>query len=96
MTRKQVATAWSEEAYCDLCGTQISDGKHDGTGGTNFWGAFLRLKRNTEEQVTVRRSLHADCLTIQVDWDFRTEHAFEVCGACAKKALAAIEGLKTV
>lgn len=94
MTRKNVAIEFVEEAFCDLCGAKISDGKHDGVGGINFWGAFLRMVRRNEESITMRRDVYDDSAVIEVDWGFKTEWEFEVCRACAKKAIEAIRRLK--
>lgn len=40
---------------CDFCGKVITDYKHNGLGGVNFWGSTITSYKIPEEEIRVKR-----------------------------------------
>lgn len=77
---------------CDMCGKLISDGRHDGCCGVNWWGMHVGVHEMSEETVTVVRKWDAMKVTIANNFPFHKENrSFGVCRECAAKVIEFIE-----
>jgi len=69
---------------CDFCGKIISDGKHNGLGGINFWGHGLSISKMEEEEVVIKRVWDGYCIKINSPMDVDRE-SWGLCSDCIKK-----------
>jgi len=79
---------------CDICGKLISDGKHDGMGGINWWGMFLDFAHVTSEKVEVQRVWDAVQIKVRPSFNAEGRHHSMLCHDCGASIIAYIDQKK--
>ena len=94
INKKIVKVETVTEEFCDICGDMVGDGLHDGTGGTNFWGKFVSLKKLAGQAFTIEPQYESDYLNIRVREKWDSLVSYTVCRKCADKVISFIENSK--
>ena len=88
--------ATREEVYCDRCGKTISDGRHDGFGGVNWWGVWLKIHRDTNLRIAPKMKEFSAYPTVECVFEIIGKNSDKkcrvLCHSCEEAVIKFIDG----
>lgn len=97
MVDKIIASEFIRVACCDICGDPVSDGKHNGLGDINFWGAYIDFMKGKIDKVEMRDIDNLPStgeMLIRIKTSWANKQHYQVCYTCRDVIVEFINSLK--